>query len=343
MFNILFGFPALRVIASAPGKITLFGEHAIVYGYPAIVSSIDRRVYVRAEARSDNEVKIYAKDLRIPGVIVTYRHGEVIVETDYGKTLSAIAYIEKALEITSRYLGTRKGVNLEVTSEMPVGAGLGTSAAVSVATIAAYAKVLGHELSKEEIARLGWQVEKEVQGIASPMDTSITSYGGFLKIVGKGGKYEISKVRVDESLPFVIGYVEREATTKDLVNKVKELRERYGAIIDEIMRVIGEVTLRAEKALINNDLVTLGELMNINHGLLDALGVSNRKLNELVYAARNAGALGSKLTGAGGGGCVIALTPGKQEEVEVAMKLYATLTLKTRLGVEGVKVLVERP
>ena len=175
------------------------------------------------------------------------------------------------------------------------------------------------------------------------MDTSIASHGGFLKIIGRSGKYEISKVKVSGSLPFVIGYVEREATTKDLVRKIKELRERYGVIIDEIMRIIGELTLRAEKALINNDLTTLGELMNINHGLLDALGVSNRKLNELVYAARNAGALGSKLTGAGGGGCVIALTPGKQEEVEVAMKLYATLTLKTRLGVEGVKVLVERP
>jgi len=314
-----------------------------VYGYPAIVSSIDRRVYVRAKARADNEIKIYAKDLRVPGVFVTYKAGEVIVETDYGKALPAIAYIKKALEVVSEYLSSFKGVDLEITSDMPVGAGLGTSAAVSVATIAAYAKILGHDLSKDEIARLGWRVEKEVQGIASPMDTSISAHGGFLRIIKNEGRYEISKLKVEGPFPFVIGYVEREATTKDLVMKVKMLKDKYGDLVNGIMRLIGEVTRAAEKALLNMDMRVLGELMNINHGLLDALGVSNRKLNELAYAARSAGALGSKLTGAGGGGCVIALAPGKQEEVRVAMSLYATLTMKTRLGVEGVKVLVERP
>lgn len=335
----LFGGLMPKVVASAPGKVTLFGEHAIVYGYPAIVTSIDRRVYVTSEPRNDNTVKIMALDLRVPGIIVTYKDNEVVVGTDYGQSLSAVAYLNKAVEIVSEYLNVRKGVNLIVRSEMPVGAGLGTSASVSVATIVAYAKSMGYDLSPDEVASLGWRVEKEVQGIASPMDTSIATYGGILKIQATSiGKYVREKLYTETELPIVIGYVERTATTKEMVKMVKKLKERYPDLVDGIMKEIGTVTLEAEKALLKRDLEKVGELMNINHGLLDSLGVSNYRLNEIVYVARAAGALGSKLTGAGGGGAVIALAPNTQERVEVAMKLHSTMTLKTRVGVGGVAV-----
>jgi len=143
---------------------------------------------------------------------------------------------------------------------------------------------------------------------------------------------------VETELPIVIGYVERTATTKEMVEMVKKLKERYPDLVDGIMKEIGAVTLEAEKALLKRDLEKVGELMNINHGLLDSLGVSNYSLNEIVYVARAAGALGSKLTGAGGGGAVIALAPNIQERVEVAMKLHSTMTLKTRVAVGGVAV-----
>ncbi|MCD6324461.1 MAG: hypothetical protein J7L55_05085, partial [Desulfurococcales archaeon] len=164
-----------EVTASAPGKVTLFGEHAVVYGYPAIVTSIGKRVYVTAKVREDSAVRIVAKDLRTPGLIVTYREGSVEVSTDHGRSLLAVAYLNKAIELTSRKIGKFRGVDLIVESEMPVGAGLGTSAAVSVATVAAYSKLLGTELSRDEIADLAWSVEREVQGLASPMDTSIST------------------------------------------------------------------------------------------------------------------------------------------------------------------------
>jgi len=230
-----------KVIASAPGKVTLFGEHAIVYGYPAIVTSIDRRVYVTSEPRNDNTVKIMALDLRVPGIIVTYKDNEVIVGTDYGQSLSAVAYLNKAVEIVSEYLNVRKGVNLIVRSEMPVGAGLGTSASVSVATIVAYAKSMGYDLSPDEVASLGWRVEKEVQGIASPMDTSIATYGGILKIQATlPGKYVREKLNVETELPIVIGYVERTATTKEMVEMFEETDVRIlnpdGSLIEMPVR-----------------------------------------------------------------------------------------------------------
>ncbi len=327
----------VKVVASAPGKVTLFGEHAVVYGYPAIVTAIGRRVWVTAESRSDDAVVIAALDLRVPGVVVTYRGNEVIIGTDYGRTLSAVAYLRKAIEITSDYLGTRGGVNLTVRSEMPVGAGLGTSAAVSVATIAAYSKVLGYELRKDEIARLGWEVEKAIQGIASPMDTSIASFGGIIKIWKEGKEFVRKQLSVSIEEPLIIGYVERQHTTAEMVKAVKNLKERYGELIELIMKAIGRLTEEAESALLQGDVLKVGTLMNVNHGLLEALNVSTMKLSQIVYAARAAGALGAKLTGAGGGGAVIALaSKDNAERVELAVKLHSSMTLKTTFGAPGV-------
>lgn len=328
----------MRVIASAPGKVTLFGEHAVVYGYPALVVAINKRIYAIAEPRNDNVVKISAKDLRVPGIIISYVGNEVFLETDYGAVLPAIAYINKAIEVASEYLGIRKGVNIEIKSDMPVGAGLGTSAAVAISTIAAYAAVNGYELKTEEIANLGWNVEKAVQGIASPMDTSIASFGGFLRIKYKDNTVERTPIIINKNLPLIIGYVEREAKTRDMVALVKDKVSRYPEIYGKILEMIGVIVEQANQALINNDFKHLGELMNLNHALLEALGVSTRKLNELVYIAREAGAYGAKLTGAGGGGCVIALVPEKQDFVELAMRIHGSMVMRAELGAEGVRI-----
>jgi len=328
----------LKVVASAPGKVTLFGEHAVVYGHPALVVAIDRRVYAVAEPRSDDVVKISARDLRVPGIVISYVGNEVVLETDYGMVLPAIAYINKAIELTANALGVRKGINIEIKSEMPVGAGLGTSAAVAVSTIASYAEANGYSLTKEEIAKLGWEVEKEVQGIASPMDTSITSFGGYMRIRYSGSSVEREPLSFEGDLPLLIGYVEREARTKDMVAMVKERMMKYPEIFESIMKMIGSIVERAEASLRSRDLKEVGFLMNLNHSLLDALGVSTRRLNELVHVARDSGAYGAKLTGAGGGGCVIALVPEREDVVETAMRLHGSMVLKTKLGAEGVKV-----
>ncbi|MCC6015052.1 MAG: mevalonate kinase, partial [Desulfurococcaceae archaeon] len=216
---------------------------------------------------------------------------------------------------------------------------LGTSAAVAVATVAAYAYSGGYELSKEEIARLGWEVEKAVQGVASPMDTSIATFGGFMRIRYSGGSVEREFLKVGVDLPIVIAYVEREARTRDMVLAVRERVSKYPEIYGRIIEVIGEVASRAEVALRKGDLHEVGHLMNVNHGLLDALGVSTRRLNEVVYAARSSGALGAKLTGAGGGGCAIALIkPESMGSVETVVRLLSDFTMRTTLGVEGVRV-----
>lgn len=329
----------MRVTVSVPGKVSLFGEHAVVYGEPALVAAIGKRLTVSVEGRSDRLIKISAMDLQVPGVVLTFSEEspELIVETDYGKIVGAVGYVRKAIEIASECLGKRGGVNVTIRSEMPVGAGLGTSAAVAVGTVAAYALLMEEELPLGEIARLAHQTELAVQGLASPMDTSVATYGGVLYI-RPSSQQTIEKLPITCPLPMVVGYSEREFRTSDLVKKVRALREAYPDIISPTLQSIGRISERAKGALASGDLDSLGRLMNINHGLLDSLGVSSKSLNDMVYSARFAGAIGSKMTGGGGGGCMIALCPDREVEVSTAIRIVGGVPFRATVSEQGLKV-----
>ncbi|MCC6013820.1 MAG: mevalonate kinase [Candidatus Verstraetearchaeota archaeon] len=288
----------MKVKFSSPGKITLFGEHAIVYGRPAIVSAINKRVYVSMEKRDDDFIKIIS-DLS----------SDFISINEISNYKGSLIYIIKAIEILSKYTGRKKGVNIIINSEMPISAGLGTSAAVSIATIAAYSRIIDYNISISEIAKLGHKVELEVQGIASIMDTTISTFGGTMYIKPN---VTIEKIKIDYEIPFILGYIKREYNTAYMVNKVKSLMNENKEIIEKIMETIGLIVEEGKKAILEKNIEKIGLLMNINHGLLDSLGVSNKELNDMVYLARKAGALGAKLTGAGGGGCIIALCPNNE-------------------------------
>jgi mevalonate kinase len=335
----------MKVTVSAPGKVTLFGEHAIVYGKPALVSAIDRRIYVSAEERSDRSIKVSAMDLHIPGLILTFKEGsdDFVLETDYSRITDAMCYVRKAIEVSSKYVDKRKGVNVVVRSEMPVGAGLGTSAAISVGTVTAYCRLMGHELKPDEIAQLGHATELEAQGAASPMDTAISTYGGTIYIKPAKPKPLIEPLDVGENFQAVLGYTDREARTGDLLKKVRALKDSSPKAFESVINTIGEIVEEAKVAMLKGDKVLMGSLMNMNHGQLESLGVSSRKLNDMVYSARSAGALGSKMTGAGGGGCMIALCPGRINEVTVAIGTVGGEPLQAKLSGTGVRLeLVEK-
>jgi len=326
-----------KVTASAPGKVALFGEHAVVYGHQAMAGAIDRRVHVTVEQRSDDLIKIHAMDLSIPGIVLTIGGlGKgVSIETDYVRIMDAVGYIRKAIEVTSSHCGIKKGINVHIKSEMPVGAGLGTSAAVSVATILAYSAAMGHALKSDEVSALGHKVELEVQGAASPMDTAVATHGGILLIRPLIGKASLTPVKVEQGLPLVVGYTPRECGTGEMLRRVRNLRDAAPESVDSILCSIGKVVSEADSAMRSGDLRRVGMLMNVNHGLLESLGVSTKKLNEMVYSARSAGALGSKLTGAGGGGCAIALCPGREQDVMTALSLAGGTACRSSISGKG--------
>lgn len=297
----------VRVSASAPGKITLFGEHAVVYGKPAIVMAINRRVWVHIAKRDDNRLVIDLPDISVRGVrLVVQPTGESFVEASPTKEIGN--YIVQALKTASeRFGGHYMGLNVKVESNMPVGAGLGTSAAIAVATLAAYAALEKANASRQELARLGREVEVSVQGSSSGMDVAIAVYGGVKLYRPTQQGFQLEDLQLGGNPAWAAGYTERLTPTAESVRKVGQLASKHTLIVGKIIDTIGEIVLEARGAIEEGDWRRAGQLMNINHGLLSALGISTHHIERIVYAARGAGALGAKLTGGGMGGSVVAL------------------------------------
>ncbi len=298
-------------VSSAPGKVYLFGEHAVVYGEPAIPCAIQRRATVRVDPRSDGVTRVEAGDLTLDGFTVEYTQSvEDHPEIDVPEHLlsAATGYIDVALEQACNAVADpATGFDVAIESEIPLGAGLGSSAAVAVATIDAATRAMGTELPPERIAELAYRTEREVQdGQASRADTFCSTMGGAVRVEGD----ECRNIEAPE-LPFVIGFDGGAGETGELVAGVRKLRERFD-FAAETIRAIGNLVRAGERAVERGDRRELGRLMNFNHGLLEALGVSSYTLDEMVWAARRAGADGAKLTGAGGGGCIVALGDGEQ-------------------------------
>ena len=323
--------------SSAPGKVYLFGEHAVVYGEPAVPCAIERRARVTVEERSDERVRVEAEELTLDGFAVTWggdADGRPDVNVPTPLVEAAMGYIDGALA-QARDAADAPGAGFDITveSDIPLGAGLGSSAAVVVAGIDAATRELGVELPPEELADRAYRVEREVQdGQASRADTFCSTMGGAVRVEGDDCR------TVDApDLPFVIGYDGGAGDTGALVAGVRELREEYDFAADTV-GAIGDVVRNGEAALAEGNVGEVGQLMDFNHGLLSALGVSSRSLDAMVWAARDAGAVGAKLTGAGGGGCIVALDETPETTSALKYTPECADTFRAALDSAGVRV-----
>jgi mevalonate kinase len=323
--------------SSAPGKVYLFGEHAVVYGEPAVPCAIERRAWVTVEQREDSRLRVHADDLSLNGFTVEYSGatGET-PDVDVAESLiqAAMGYVDAAVrQARDAADAPEAGFDITIESDIPLGAGLGSSAAVTVAGIDAATRELGVTLDPEEIADRAFQAEYEVQdGQASRADTFCSAMGGAVRVEGD----DCRAVDAPE-LPIIVGFDGGAGDTGELVAGVRELRDAYGFAADTV-EAIGDVVREGERALADGDVERLGELMDFNHGLLEALGVSSRSLDNMVWAARDAGAYGAKLTGAGGGGCIVALDDSEETETALRFTPGCEETFRAGLDREGVRV-----
>jgi len=322
--------------SSAPGKIYLFGEHAVVYGEPAVPCAIERRAHVTVEERDDGSLRVNADDLSLDGFTVEYS-GDTArgPDVDVSPQLleAAMGYVDEAVaQARDAADAPEAGFEVTIESEIPLGAGIGSSAAVVVAAIDAATRELGVELAPEALAERAYRVENAVQdGQASRADTFCSAMGGAVRVEGE----DCRTIEAPE-LPIVVGYDGGAGDTGALVAGVRDLRERYDFAADTVA-AIGDLVRRGETALAAGDLEQVGELMDVNHGLLSALGVSARSLDAMVWAARDADALGAKLTGAGGGGCIVALDETEASTTALEYTPGCEEAFRAELAEEGVR------
>ena len=331
----------------------------MVYGKRALAAAIDRRLSVEVSSRDTKGYHVKIANIPTFGLELDLESGrerpkEVRPYKDYSTAAKALAYVKGSIEyLEARYGIGNEGVTIEIKSEIPLSAGLGSSAATCVATIAAlreFFSIEGGDL--EGIRSDAHSVEKLVQGAASPVDTSIATYGGYVLVE----QNKVKPLRLPE-LDLIVGSIDSiplsmEHTkasdlglkTKTLVAGVKDRRTLFNGIFDPLFDAADEITVEAMRALEDDDLVKLGALMNINHGLLDAIGVVPRRLSELVKVAQELGALGAKVTGAGGSddmggvGSVLVLPGESGDRIQAAMKIAGARAMVVKTGGEGLRI-----
>lgn len=282
--------------SSAPGKVILFGEHAVVYGEPALSLAVDRRIKCKISSSSSE----------------TYVNGYPINRKHHSYILQCVEKVE-----------TDEKFEIETESDLPSGAGMGSSAAVTVSTLGGLKEFLSETFEEKKIAKDAFEVEFDVQGSASPIDTSTSTHGNAIMISKDKKENFLWKIEKDENIwnihhqdipdiDLVIGDTGVHSPTGPLVDKVRKFYEKSN-FAKEIIEDIGKIVEKATYLLKNEELEDVGKLMNENHQLLSILGVSHPKLEKLIRGARKY-SYGAKLTGAGGGGSMIALTD-KPEKV----------------------------
>jgi mevalonate kinase len=291
--------------SSAPGKIILFGEHAVVYGRPALavpVTQVHANVDVSDSARPG--IWIDAPDINLRAELNT-------LPSDH--PIAAVIHNFLFLARVSQF----PNLEIKISSTIPVASGLGSGAAVTVALARALAAQLKYSMTNEEVNAFAYEIEKLHHGTPSGIDNTVVTYAKPVYFV-KGQPMEIFKV--GQPFTIVIADTGISAPTKESVSDVRRLwlndKSRWETVFDKI----GEVSFTARRAIEAGKPELLGELMNENHALLQRLTVSSPELDQLVEAARNAGAGGSKLSGGGRGGNLIALV-----QPEIADSVSASL------------------
>jgi len=308
--------PADAELGVGYGKAILLGEHAVVYGRHAIA------VPLPLTTRAVVEDAGHGVELIIP------RWG---VEYQLAKPVEQRRSFERAAGAILDRLGlTERNIRIEVFPDVPRGMGLGGSAAIAVAIIRALDRHFGLKLSDGEVNELAFLSEEIAHGKPSGIDNTLATYGRPL-VYRRGTPPLVEPLNLSQPLHLVIGLTHEEGLTAKTVGHVREARERNPRLYEKIFDDIDALVLQAVSALQDNDVKTLGELMNICQGLLNALQVSTPELERLIGIARGAGALGAKLTGGGGGGAMIALCDGDGSRVQHALEQqgYRAIALTT--------------
>ncbi len=296
--------------ASAPGKVILFGEHFVVHGSGAVLAAIDKRVVVSSRI--------------VDRPVIEVRSGLGECEVDVGGAggeagagaagrLGPFVFIAKRM--IDRFAAKGGGIRVEIESEIPHGVGLGSSSAACVAAAASISG-LYTRLDKSEVCRLAIEAEKTIFERTSGADCTACTYGGVIRYGGGGGGgggkegAGFERIGCGAGLDLAVSDSGGVHSTSEVVEGVSEFGRRNPERFAEMCRCVSGLVDRAGGLVRGGDAGLLGAMMRENQGYLAEIGVSNESLDRIVGIADRHGSLGSKITGAGGGGCVISMAGG---------------------------------
>jgi mevalonate kinase len=296
------------ISAKSPGKTILFGEHAVVYGYPAIAVPLP-------------SISLRVSFLGLPGQpagFVRVRNANTHREETLNQ-MDADNPIRAALELTSRSLELDHipATEITISSTIPIASGLGSSAALAAAFIRGFSQYLGFNLGNERINELAFEMEKLQHGTPSGIDNTVIVHQKPIYFI-KG--QAIEHLKLSQPLNLIVADTGVRSLTREVVSEVRQRLEAEPEVVNPILEAIGRIARAARGELLRGSPQNIGRLMDENQALLVELGVSCPELDNLIAAARSAGALGAKLCGSGKGGNMVALAqPDRTENVRDAL------------------------
>ncbi len=319
-----------KITVSAPGKLMLLGEHAVVYNHPCLVTAVDQRIRLEAELLGNPNFELDAKDVNV----TDYR--KPLSELGKGEIPKGAQFVEIAIKNTAEQYSLKSGLRITTSSEFSSKFGFGSSSASTVCMVKAISELFDLLLSDKDIFDLAYKTVLDIQGKGSGFDVAAAVFGGTLYFV-TGGKV-IEPLNI-QGLPLIVGYSGVKADTVTLINKVKDSFVDNNDRLQEIYSEIEKIVEKAKPFVIAGDWEQVGKLMNKNQKLLKELGVSIDKLDNMISGAIEAGTYGAKLSGAGGGDCMIALAPeDKIKAAEDAITKAGGEVLSVKTNAEGVRV-----
>jgi mevalonate kinase len=278
------------------GKVILLGEHAVVHGYPAIAAGIERGAHAEAVPADRDLLLLDPWDL----VLEPDPEGDEPLQRAFAAVLGTYE--------------DRPPLRVRCKAELPAGAGLGCSAAIGVAVLDAIDEALERPRSRTELGEAALVWERIFHGNPSGVDNTMSAVGGVALFV-RGEP--LRPIHSNKPLHLVIGYSGESSSTKDMVASVRRQLESDPERVGKAFEGIETLVRNAKLAIEAGDLIALGQLLDLNHTLLSSLMLCTTKLDAMCQAARAAGALGAKMTGAGGGGCMFALAAKKDSAEHV--------------------------
>jgi mevalonate kinase len=324
--------------ASAPAKVILFGEHFVVYGSPAILAAINKRISVEAHTIIHDENKIVIRsDIGVAG---EYRNNGKFNAVEGGSKAKAV--LDPLYGAIRRVLLMRNkkniGIEIGISSRVPTGIGLGSSAASCVATVAAVDSLFQKTPSREKVCKLAIESERLIHKRTSGADCYVSTFGGLIQYYSKSKSFK--NIETKESLSLVVANTGIKHSTSDLVAGVKKFKETNRTLFESLSKQATDICLQACTAIESGKCDKIGELMNENQIILQQIGISHHKVRDIIDICSKAGAIGAKMTGAGGGGAVIALAASKQESNKIASHIKAAgyQSFKVQIDYKGLYV-----